>query len=88
MTISVKCPHCSYAYDLKDELSGTKIRCPQCNEIFTATPTADRGSKAAAADLPEIDNAGMMDDNLEFQTKRPGTTAGVTRKKKTPRSKK
>jgi predicted Zn finger-like uncharacterized protein len=44
MAIALTCPQCSQTFQLKDEMAGRKVRCPECESVLTvpeATPEPD-----------------------------------------------
>ncbi|MFO0975603.1 MAG: M48 family metalloprotease [Planctomycetaceae bacterium] len=47
MSIQVRCPSCSAAFAVKDELAGKKIRCVKCKEIMTVVAASSGGPSAA-----------------------------------------
>ncbi len=47
MSVTIQCPACESAVSLPDQLVGKKVKCPQCEGTFVATPPA-----SAPADAP------------------------------------
>jgi predicted Zn finger-like uncharacterized protein len=46
-TIQTQCPGCKTSYQLPASFAGKKVRCKQCQEVFAAEETAQRGIQAA-----------------------------------------
>src|SRR5712692_1097175 len=38
MPTTIKCPACTRALEVPDQLMGKRVKCPACKMIFTATP--------------------------------------------------
>ena len=49
MSTNVKCPRCSRALEIPDELMGKKVKCPACKMIFTATADASSSASGVAS---------------------------------------
>src|SRR5438874_13275222 len=47
MPTNIKCPACSRALEIPDELMGKKVKCPACKMIFTATAGATASPKSS-----------------------------------------
>ena len=55
MPTNIKCPACSRALEIPDELMGKKVKCPACKMIFTAT--AGRSSPPSASGVASAPRA-------------------------------
>ena len=49
MPTNIKCPACSRALEIPDELMGKKVKCPACKMIFTATADASSSASGVAS---------------------------------------
>jgi predicted Zn finger-like uncharacterized protein len=38
MSLSVVCPSCSVTLNVKEEISGKRVRCPTCSKVFVVPP--------------------------------------------------
>lgn len=77
----IQCPKCSRDLELKDEMLDKRIRCPLCQEIFTAasgSPPADH-QRVTAADPPPLPSA------LSPPVSQPGPPAEIDDERPRPR---
>ncbi len=54
MAFEAVCPGCGARYDLREDMSGKKVRCKKCQQLFLALPGQDLEDEDLAADEEEV----------------------------------
>lgn len=70
MAIQAHCPHCQAKFQVKDELKGKKIRCKECQDVFTVGDAIQQKVRAGSSPAKKTRLAPPIDEQDDDDDRR------------------